>query len=265
MVIGDDSDLLNPKTKEEDLLAEFSTPIPQRLHPMDLDQKEFFSDDKKTYDRQQYFIRLANTPERREKAALLIDRMYAREGYQHEHILHKTPHTITLNIYRRDGNVAGTITIGIDSPENGLLAEGEYHNEINNLRSKGRKICEFNGLAIDPEIRSKIFVARLFHIAMIYPWGLFKHKDLVIEVNPSHSRFYMKMLGFQQIGEERVCQRVNAKSVLLYLSLDWAAERIDKVGGLGELALDDKTLYPYFFGKVDAAGILGRLQRMDCK
>jgi len=167
-----------------------------------------------------------------------------------------------LDSYARGGDVIGTITIGIDSKEEGLLADEGYREELDKMRAQGKKISEFNGLAIDSSVRSKLVVARLFHIAMLYPWGIFGHSDLVIEVTPAHARFYRRMLGFEQIGLDRVCPRVNATGVLLHLSLDWASERIDAVGGLGDKAEDDKTLYPYFFGKADTAGILGRLKRM---
>ena len=258
-----DSDLLLPRTKDdEEILASFFTLVPRPLTPMSLKQEGVIPREENIYERQKFWIRLADTSERREKAALLVDRMYAREGYHHENILRVTPHTITLITYGQDGNVIGTITIGLDSPENGLLADEGYREEIDRLRAKGKRICEFNGLAIDSSIRSKIFVARLFHIAMLYPWGIFDHKELVIEVTPAHARFYQKMLGFKQMGKERVCPRVNTTGVLLHLSLDFASERIDAVGGLGDKAKDDKTLYPHFFGKVDAAGILGRLKRM---
>ena len=258
-----DSDLLLSRTKDdEEVLASFFTSVPRPLTPMSLNQEGVIPPEESIYERQKYWIRLADTSERREKAALLVDRMYSREGYHHENILRATPHTITLITYGQDGNVIGTITIGIDSPENGLLADEGYQEEIGKFRAEGKKLCEFNGLAIDSSIRSKIFVARLFHIAMLYPWGLFGHKELVIEVTPVHARFYQRMLGFKQLGKERVCPRVNATGVLLHLSLDWASERIEAVGGLGDKAENDKTLYPYFFGKVDAAGILGRLKRM---
>ncbi|MHB1287495.1 MAG: N-acyl amino acid synthase FeeM domain-containing protein [Leptospirales bacterium] len=251
-----------PRTQDDkEILATFLTTAPH-LVPMSLNQDGVAPPEKKVFERQKFWIRLADTAERREKAALLVDQMYARKGYDHENIIHNTPHTITLISYARDGDVIGTITIGIDSKEEGLLADEGYREELDKLRAQGKKISEFNGLAIDSSVQSKLVVARLFHIAMLYPWGIFGHSDLVIEVTPVHARFYRRMLGFEQIGLERICPRVNTKGVLLHLSLDWASERIDAVGGLGDKAVDDKTLYPYFFGKADAVGILGRLKGM---
>jgi hypothetical protein len=246
--------------EDEAILASFMTSVPRPLTPLSLNQECVAPPEEAVYDRQQFWIRLANTSERREKAALLVDRMYARRGYTHESIIRNTPHTITLVVSNREGAVIGTVTIGMDSPEEGLLAEENYAEEVQALRRQGKKLCEFNGLAVDSGVKSKLVIARLFHMAMLYPWGLFGYTDGVVEVTPVHARFYEKMLGFEQIGKERVCPRVNAVGVLLRVNFSMVDERIARVGGLMEKAVGDSSLYPYGFTKVDADGILGRLR-----
>lgn len=263
---GSEDDLFKARTQEEEeVIASFFTSISKKspLVPMSLNQEYIIPPEDNILERQQFWIRLADTKERREQAGLLVDRMYAWRGFTHENIIRETPHTITLISYGRDGRVIGTITIGMDSPEEKLLAEENYPIEISDLRSKGKKIAEFNALAVDPEIRSKLVIARLFHIAMMYPYGLFNYTDAVIEVNPSHVRFYERLLQFDKLGDEKTCSRVNAPSILLHIEFSAAAEKLERVGGLLENASGDHSLYPYGFNHQDAKGILERLKRMQ--
>ncbi|MHB8369934.1 MAG: N-acyl amino acid synthase FeeM domain-containing protein [Leptospirales bacterium] len=246
---------------EEENLASVSTSV-SGLMSMTLDPPLSMQDEETTSDLRRFWIRLANTPERRKEAELLVDRLYAREGYQHEGIVQNALHSITLIACNRTGKVIGTVTIRLDSTQEGLLADETYKDELDSLRARGKKICEFNGLAIDSSVRSKLVIARIFHIAMLYPWGLCDYTDCVIEVSPAHSGFYSKMLGFDQLGDERICQRVNTAGVLMHVDFAVAAERLARVGGLMKQSVNDKSLYPYGFSRVDAAGILDRLKRM---
>ena len=261
---GSEDDLMKPRTPEdEEVIATFLTGVPgtSPLVPLSLNQ-EIPHSEEEIRDRQQFWIRVADTKERREQAGLLVDRMYAWRGYTHENIIRNTPHTITLVSYGRDGRVIGTITIGMGAPEEPLLAEENYPEEIAALRAGGKKVAEFNGLAVDAEIRSKLVVARLFHIAMLYPYGLYDYTDCVIEVSPAHARFYERMLEFDRLGTERVCPRVNTTGVLMHKNFAEAAEKIARVGGLLDKS-GDHSLYSYGFSPQDAEGILGRLRRMQ--
>lgn len=258
-----DSDLIKSQCPEdEEVIASFFVNIPSPMTSLTIGSSPHVPPENEIYDRKKFWIRLANTPERLEQAAFLVDRMYANRGYLHENIIQKNPHSITLNTYGQDGKVIGTVSIGMDSPEEGLVADEGYREELDHLRKLGRKICEFKGLAIDSEIRSRLVVARLFHIAMLYPWGLFGYTDTVIEVTPIHAKFYERMLGFKKIGKERICPRVNVTGVLMHLEFSFAYKKISEVGGLMDKGKPDKTLYPYFFSKTDSDGILGRLKRM---
>ncbi|MHB8544016.1 MAG: N-acyl amino acid synthase FeeM domain-containing protein [Leptospirales bacterium] len=210
---------------------------------------------------QKFCVRLANTQERRESANVLIDRMYSWRGYKKANLALEDPHRVTLVSYGMDNQVIGTVTVGMETPE-GLLADENYHLELEGLRAKGRKVCEFNALAIDPGVRSKRVMSSLFHIAILYPWGLFGYTDVVIEVTPKHAKFYQRMMGFTLLGGERICPRVNVAGVLMCLDLSHVDRMITKVGGLMEKGKSEKSLYPYFFTKADADGILGRLKRM---
>ena len=263
---GSEDDLMKPKTKEEEgIIASFFSNVPfsAPFITLSLNQDCKVPIEEKVQDRQQFWIRLADTKERREQAGLLVDRMYAWRGFTHENIIRDTPHTITLVSYGRDGRVIGTVTIGMDSPGGKLLAEENYPSEIAKLRKIGKKIVEFNALAVDANIRSKLVIARLFHIAMMYPYGLFNYTDVVIEVNPAHVPFYERLLQFKKLGDEKMCSRVNAPSVLLHIEFSVAAEKLFRVGGLMEQVPGDHSLYPYGFSPEDAKGILERLKRMQ--
>lgn len=261
---GSEDELMKSHSLEDEkVIASFFTSVPKMasLVPMSLNQEKFAPPQENLFDRQQFWIRVADTKERREQAGLLVDRMYAWRGYTHENIIRETPHTITLVSYGRDGKVIGTVSIGMDAPGDPLIAEEGYPEEISNLRARGKKIAEFNGLAVDAEIRSKFVIARLFHIAMLYPYGLYGYTDCVIEVTPEHARFYERMLEFDRLGKERICPRVNTTGVLMHKEFSAAAQKISKVGGL--LEKGDHTLYSYGFSPQDAQGILGRLRRMQ--
>lgn len=262
--LGSEEDLMKPCSQEdEEIIASFITPAPKTspLIPMSLNQ-EISQPEEKFHDRQQFWIRIADTKERREQAGLLVDRMYAWRGFTHEHIIRETPHTITLVSYGRDGRVIGTITIGMDTPGETLLAEETFPEEIAKLRAQNKKIAEFNALAIDSNIRSKLLIARLFHIAMLYPYGLYGYTDCVIEVNPDHVRFYEKMLEFDRLGDGKICPRVNAVGVLMHKDFSSVIEKIKLLGGLKDKS-SDRTLYAYAFDSKDAEGILERLKRMQ--
>ncbi|MHB1287343.1 MAG: N-acyl amino acid synthase FeeM domain-containing protein [Leptospirales bacterium] len=252
------TDLTEMQISKDESLLTFWAPMLAAMIPVDPSSSETIS--MKTRVKREIRVCVGDSPERLAQADNLVVQRYARQNYSHEDLIRKTSNAVTLIGYSGEGSVAGTITISLDSPGEGLLADGNYLNEVNKVRDRGNRVCEFNALAIDAGIRSKIFIARLFHIAMLYPWGIFGHKDLVIEVTPIHSRFYQRMLGFRKIGAERVCPRVNTMGVLLHLSLDWAYERIESVGGQGDKSANDKTLYPYFFGKSETALILDRIR-----
>lgn len=60
-------------------------------------------------------------------------------------------------------------------------------------------------------------IALLFQISYIYARNLYQATDFFCEVNPRHATPQKRMFGFQQIGKEKICPRVNAPAVLLHL------------------------------------------------
>lgn len=210
-----------------------------------------------------YGIRLTDTTDGRNSASMLINRMYAWRGYASTHQITDDPNRITLTATDK-GTVVGTLTIGIDSPI-GLMADQIFSEELDEHRSRGARLCEVTKLAFDPSVRSKISLANLFHLAVIYARDIHGCTDAIIEVNPRHRRFYERMLGFQLQSELRVNPRVNAPAYLLHVSLQFVTEQIEKYGGTysADNQVSERSFYPYFFSPREERGILHRLQRMD--
>ena len=207
-------------------------------------------------EQQNFKIRLAHSDERVNNASLLVQRMYSKKGYDVPG-MKKMPDRITLMASQND-IVVGTITLGVDSG-NGLLADENYKAEVDKLRAENRRVCELTKFAVDQTRGSKRVLAALFHIAYIYGRVLQKQTDVVIEVTPKHAPFYRRMLGFEQMGEERLNSRVNTMGVLLRLEIEYVDRQIERLGGKTEQALGERSLYPYFFSKADEAGIAQRL------
>ena len=244
---------------DQDTIASFFDEMSAGLTPVSLNIPEHEGTREFAHQDREFRIRLANTEERRESANILINKMYSWRGYNKSSVTDSNPNRITLIASGEDSEVIGTMSIGLDSPM-GLFADEMYHEELEALRKEGMKLCEFNKFAVDPKIKSKRLLASLYHIAYLYPYGVFGHTDGVTEVNPRHVKFYEKMLGFTQIGAERICPRVHAPGVLLRTNFAYMAQQVEKYGGLMDKANEVKSLYPYFFNKRDEAGILGRLK-----
>jgi hypothetical protein len=206
-------------------------------------------------------IRLTDTPEGRNSASMLINKMYAWRGYAGTHQLEDNPNRITLTATDKTTAV-GTLTLGIDSPI-GILADATFKDEIDGLRRRGAKVCEFTKLAFDPEVRSKMALASLFHIAVIYARDLNHCTDLFIEVNPRHRRFYERMLGFTQLGETKTNPRVNAPAHLLWVSLDYVTRQIQEFGGTFSRPGNERSFYPLFFSPREEKGIINRLKAAE--
>ena len=175
------------------------------------------------------------------------------------HLTHD-PNRIALVIYDSEHAIA-TATLGLDS-EIGLLVDELYRDESERLRREGRHLCEMTKLAVEHVVRSKQVLASLFHISLIYAHHLHDRDDCLIEINPRHVKFYEAMLGFEPIGETKMCRRVNAPARLLRLDLGRADAKITLFGGHADRHPGERSLYPYFFSKAEEAGILRRLRAL---
>jgi hypothetical protein len=208
-----------------------------------------------------YGIRLTDTPEGRNSASMLINKMYAWRGYAGTHQFSDDPNRITLTASDK-GDVVGTLTLGIDSSV-GLAADAIFKEELDQFRARGAKLCEFTKLAFDTAVRSKTALANLFHLAVIYARDIHLCTDIVIEINPRHRRFYEHMLGFKRAGELKMNPRVNAPAYLLRVELAHVTAQIEKYGGTFATEPSERSFYPYFFSPREEEGIRARLLSID--
>ncbi len=207
-------------------------------------------------------IRGANSHGQRSSANILIKRRYAWRGYQNAGLPeNQTPNRVTLTATDHDA-IIGTITVGLDGPE-GLHAEDTFGPEVAQLRAAGHRICEFTKLAMDPVSGAKQVLASLFHVAYIVAYRFKGFDTLLIEVNPRHVNYYVRMLGCKVLGPERMNRRVNAPAVLLHLDFGYTLQQIAKFGGQPELSATERSLYPFSFSLTEEAGIISRLQKSN--
>jgi hypothetical protein len=233
--------------------------IPRQSHPIGLCVEDPDARRLRTAPHADLFkVRLANTEARRESASYLIQRRYAWRGYATGENTREAPSRITIAAHDPDG-IVGTVTVGLDT-EDGLFIDGLYGEEINRLRTEGRRVAEFTKLAVDNNSHSKPLLAALFHIAYICARRIHRCTDLLIEVNPRHCAFYQRMLGFELFGELRGDPRVGAPAVLLRMCLERGQREIARLGGKIELASTTRSLYPYFFAPREELMIERRLR-----
>ncbi len=204
-------------------------------------------------------IRAADSAGERSSANILLGRMYAGRGYKSNPLPDQDdPNQLTL-VASDHQAVVGTLTIGFDSKE-GLLVDQLFHDEVDALRDAGRQVCEFTKLAMDGVVHAQHVLAAMFHVAFIYAHRVRGCDNLLIEVNPRHTRYYETKLGFKVIGPERLNRRVNAPAVLLSLDLWYAHDQVSKFAGKPEITKSERSLYPYGFSAHEEAGIVHRLR-----
>lgn len=222
------------------------------FRPDELDLSEFDANRTSTYT-----VECAD-PERHHHAVRqLIERRYEWRGLVSADVdlLADRPDRITL--VASDGhNIFGTVTLGLDR-DDGILADAHYPNELDQLRSRGARLCELTRLAMDTHHNAKEVLGALLHLVYIHGRLIHGVTDVVIEVHPRHAGFYQRMIGFNPIGETRICQRVKAPAVLLHLELAHMDEQIALYGGTGDSGV--RTLYPYFLSPDDQNRILRSL------
>jgi hypothetical protein len=202
-------------------------------------------------------IRLADKNHQRNKAKLLLNRMYSWRGYGDHHDIAKSPSHATFTA-SSDEELLGTITLAVDS-DSGLAADRLFKDVIDEFRARpGASVCELTKFAFDTAKPSKAMLASLFHLIFIYGQHAYGCTDLFIEVNPRHVRFYECMLGFKRIGALKNNTSVAAPSQLMWLSVAHIREQIDQHAGTGDNA-STRSLYAYFFSPREEEGLHGRM------
>jgi hypothetical protein len=177
-------------------------------------------------------------------AAHLVEGAYSRLGYvfgASEPIAADDDHNGASLEAVHDGRMLGTLSVTLDS-DPGLKAEHLYPSEIAPFRARGG-VCEFTRLALDTSLAGREVLCSLFYVAYVYAHLVHRNNHLFVEVNPRHASFYQRMLGFERLGPERICPRVNAPAVLLRLDMAFTRQQIDLARG--GFAVTSTTLYRY--------------------
>jgi hypothetical protein len=116
---------------------------------------------------------------------------------------HALPGTIVL-VAKHEGRVVATFSLVPDNAILGLPMECIYGEEVAQLRKEGRRLGETISLA-DSGLTAREFIQVFKTMIKL---GMQYHKSrggdaFVIVVNPRHSGFYQKVLGFTPLGPER--------------------------------------------------------------
>lgn len=204
-------------------------------------------------------IRLAKLPGTSREAGVLVERRYAGRGYQIPGSP-RDPALFTFLAYD-EGNVVGTVSVRLDSRK-GLSADDLYREEIDALRAKGHRVCEFTRLAVDATTASKPVLAGLFHTAYLYAAVVSGYTHAVIEVNPRHVPYYKRALRFEAIGPERMNKRVMAPAVLLCAPFSSIADGVARYAGRPNAAGAKTSLFLYGFTPDVEEGVLNRLRTL---
>ncbi len=193
----------------------------------------------------EYCLEFATTIEQRRRAWALAYEIYADKGYagsREDRLWYGShdalPDTRTL-IVSRDGVDVACMTLVFDSLID-LPADQVYGEELDQLRSSGRYLCEIISLVSRETGRKRSIgvLQHMFRAAFLVARDLEKATDFIITVNPRHAGYYRSRLLFEVIGELRNYEKVGgAPALLLRLDLETAEERYSLKYGCGENSL----------------------------
>jgi hypothetical protein len=203
-----------------------------------------------------YRLLVANTPELRERAFRLGCRVYKEMGYikEDEHPLlcsrfDARADTFVLLVADEQNHDVATLSLVFDSEEDGLPLDEIFCPEADKLRTRGKRTAEIVRLAVDGKIGGgREIILHLFNFAYVYAKHVKNCDGFLITVNPRHVPFYVRSWGFEVIGEERACPKVqNAPAVLLYLCFVYVSTRAWREAGRPAKPGDRSSLYPYAY------------------
>jgi hypothetical protein len=152
-------------------------------------------------------VKIASQRAEFEQAFSLLSAKYRARGYEEPSPklfrftpFHALPGTITF-VAKIEDQVVATLSLVTDNAQLGLPMEAIYGEEIADLRAQGRRLAEVTSLAdegLSPREFRQVFNS-LISLAMQYHLGQ-GGDSWVITVNPRHSGYYRKVLGFESLG-----------------------------------------------------------------
>lgn len=188
------------------------------------------------------------------QAFALVHDSYLRMGYlsapKHHGMLFGIhallPQTVVF-VAKSHLTVISTLTEILDTEPFGLPMDELYRKELDELRSRGRKIVELSALVTPVERRwMNIF---MYINKMMYQYSIKSGvNDLCIIVNPKHVRFYKHILLFEDFGPERYYPKVDAPGVALRVNMDCIKEKLRSTYEGFDF---ESNLHDYIHGEAD--------------
>jgi hypothetical protein len=199
-------------------------------------------------------VRPARSFEELTAAYGLVYRCYLGRGYitPHESRLRLTlfnflPDAITFVGVYQDAVVA-TLSLLPDSTA-GLPMDEIYHDELEQLRTEGRRASEVTMLA-DRRVEIRRTLPMLLHLMKLvldYAMYVLRATDLCITINPRHNDFYERYLLFTELGGLRSYPTVrNNPALAKRLDLTTVEERCQTHQLLMRLFFEQRTPDAFF-------------------
>jgi hypothetical protein len=174
---------------------------------------------------------------------LKLNYIQERKSFPYYYNTHSLLPQTKKAIFVRNNVVFSTVDIVKDTKSFGLPMDEIYHDELNDLRAQGRKLCEVGSLACSHDANWQNTFMPLFRVIF---WHALNNgmNDICITVNPKHVAFYKSILVFQNLGEEKFYPYVNAPAIALRMNLDHCKQTV-RNAYRGFLAED--SLYSYIW------------------
>lgn len=214
--------------------------------------------------------RIAETREDIEGAVRLVYRNYVELGYcrlnrfgVHFYLYDVLPETRTL-VALRGGAVVATLTLVFDSPL-GVPSNKLYRQELDALRSGGRKVVEISKLSVDRSLgaRGLAVLKGLFRLAWLTSCRVRGSSDFVIMIEPHHEGFYTRALLFEKVGDLKPDPEAkDAPSLLLRLDLLNGPEKF--LAAFGETPRDANPWW-FFVGSPEVDRVEAEAQAADAR
>lgn len=178
-------------------------------------------------------VKCAATRDEWDQAFHLVAKQYKARGYEEAGAdyrftgYHALPETVVL-VAKAADRVVATMSLVMDNTLLGLPLESLYRSEVQALRQQGRRLCEVGNLA-DTGLSTREFVAVFVALIQLSWQHHVRHggDTGIIAVNPRHSAFYTKMLGFLPMGPRRAFDKVQGHPAeAFYLDLSLMAARV---------------------------------------
>lgn len=202
------------------------------------------------------------------KTENLVREAYKSMGYNTEHLTPKEEfldlnkkNTVKFIVADKNKPVL-TASVRMDSTEKPLMLSKTFPEIYDALREKN-KLCEVTKFASLMKQTTPKQLSHLFQMILFQAMTK-KCNMILVDVNPNHTEFYNRLVGFKPIAKELKTQNstvrqnkyVNAPSVLMYVDIEKAAEIFD-----ARRKRNDIFLYRYAFNSETRERIIAAFTR----